>query len=97
MDRLTQTSNKGGVAFTFDLDITCEPKEARKILRLAEKMKLYEDLGTVEELQELKERATPMKISKPLPNMYECPWCGETQWINPIIEYCPWCGQKLDC
>lgn len=44
MERLTQTSDKGGVAFTFDLDITCEPSEAKKILRLAEKLKQYEDL-----------------------------------------------------
>lgn len=43
MDRLTQTSDKGGVAFTFDLDITCRPSEAQKILRLAEKLKSYED------------------------------------------------------
>ena len=28
MERLTQTSNSGGVAFTFDLDITCQPSEA---------------------------------------------------------------------
>lgn len=43
MERLTMTSAKGGVAFTFDLDITCEPSEARKILKLAEKLKKYED------------------------------------------------------
>ena len=43
MERLTQTSNLGGVAFTFDLDITCKPSEAQKILKLAEKLKAYED------------------------------------------------------
>ena len=43
MDRLTQSSDKGGVAFTFNLDITCKPSEAQKILRLAEKLKKYED------------------------------------------------------
>ena len=43
MERLTQTSDKGGVAFTFDLDITCKPSEAQKILKLAEKLKVYED------------------------------------------------------
>lgn len=57
MDRLTQTSDKGGVAFTFDLDITCKPSEAQKILKLAEKLKRYEDLGTVEELDELTRKA----------------------------------------
>ena len=44
MERLTQTSDKGGVAFTFDLHISCEPNEAKKILKLAEKLKQYEDL-----------------------------------------------------
>lgn len=43
MERLTMTSNKGGVAFTFDLDITCKPSEAQKILKLAEKLKNYEE------------------------------------------------------
>lgn len=43
MERLTQTSDRGGVAFTFDLDITCEPSEIKKILKLAEKLKDYED------------------------------------------------------
>ena len=52
MERLTQTSNRGGVALTFDLDITCEPSEIKKILKLAEKLKDYEDLGyTPEELK----------------------------------------------
>ena len=44
MERLTQTSDKGGVAFTFDLDVTCNPSEIKKILRIAEKLKEYEDL-----------------------------------------------------
>lgn len=44
MGRLTQASNSGGVAFTFDLDITCQPSEVRKILNLATKLKEYEDL-----------------------------------------------------
>lgn len=44
MGRLTQTSDKGGVAFTFDLDITCRSSEAQKILKLAEKLKAYEDI-----------------------------------------------------
>ena len=44
MERLAQTSDKGGVAFTFDLTISCEPNEAKKILKVAEKLKQYEDL-----------------------------------------------------
>ena len=38
------TSDKGGVAFTFDLDITCEKSEIMKIMKIAEKLKEYEDL-----------------------------------------------------
>ena len=40
MDRLTQTSDKGGVAFTFDLDITCKPSEAQKIFKLEKNERL---------------------------------------------------------
>ena len=51
-DRLTMTSDKGGVAFTFDLDIACEKSEIVKILKVAEKLKAYEEIGTVEEFRE---------------------------------------------
>lgn len=44
MERLTMTSDKGGVAFTFDLEVEATPQEMIKILRLAEKLKYYEDL-----------------------------------------------------
>ncbi len=44
MERLTRTSNLGGVAFTFDLFINCMPSEAEKILNVATKLKEYEDL-----------------------------------------------------
>lgn len=53
MDRLTMTSDKGGLAFTFNLDFTCQPSEARKILALGERLKAYEDVGTVEDFQRL--------------------------------------------
>lgn len=44
MERLTMTSDKGGVALTFDLEVEATPHEIVKILRLAEKLKYYEDL-----------------------------------------------------
>lgn len=53
MGRLTQASNSGGVAFTFDLDITCQPSEVRKILNLATKLKEYEDLEEQDRLIKL--------------------------------------------
>ena len=37
MERLTTTSKKGGVALTFDLDITCNKSEIMKILKLCGK------------------------------------------------------------
>ena len=43
MERLTTTSAQGGVAFTFDLDVTCCKSEMLKILNLATKLKEYED------------------------------------------------------
>lgn len=43
MERLTMQSNKGGLAFTFDLDISCERSEIEKIIKLGEKLKAYED------------------------------------------------------
>ena len=54
-ERLTKTSDKGGLAFTFGLDVTCKPSEMAKILALGEHLKAYEDLGPVEELAALKE------------------------------------------
>lgn len=43
MERLTMTSDKGGLAFTFDLAVTCAPWEMQKIIALGEKLKEYED------------------------------------------------------
>ncbi len=53
MERLTTTSDKGGVAFTFNLDITCDKSEIMKILKLAEKLKEYEDLEEQNQLLKL--------------------------------------------
>ena len=71
MERLTQTSNSGGVAFTFDLDITCQPSEARKILNLATKLKEYEDLEEQGRLVKL-----PCKIGT---KVYDTTWWGDVQ------------------
>ena len=49
MERLTTISPQGGLAFTFDLDVTCEPSEIRKIQRLGEPLKAYEDTGVTPE------------------------------------------------
>ena len=69
-ERLTMTSDKGGVAFTFDLDITCRPSEAQKILKLAEKLKHYEDLEEQGRLIEL-----PCKIGD---TVWDIKWWDDT-------------------
>ena len=58
MERLTMTSDKCGLAFTFDLDITCEKSEIEKIVKLGKQLKHYEDLAEKGLLVELDERPT---------------------------------------
>ena len=94
MERMTMTSDKGGVAFTFNLDITCEKTEIQKILKLAQRLKAYEDTGLEpRKIEELKVRGEIQKMYKPNPNIYCCPACGEK--IVPMWDYCPWCGQHV--
>ena len=57
VERLTTTSDKGGLAFTFGLDVTCKPSEMAKILALGERLAAYENTGlTPEEIAEIKKR-----------------------------------------
>jgi hypothetical protein len=88
MDRLTMTSDKGGVALAFDLDITCKPSEAQKILRLAERVKAYEDTGlTPEEVVELAESKQDGRVV-----MLPCKVGDDLYWIddedksNPVVR-----------
>lgn len=86
MSRLTQTSDKGGIAFTFDLDITCKPSEAQKILRLAEKLKQYEDA---------EEQGLLLRL--PCREVFES--SGDTVYYifdHEIVE-CVNCGISIDC
>lgn len=78
--RLTMTSNEGGLAFTFGLDITCKPSEMDKILALGEHLKAYEDLGTVEELAALKERTRWIPVNERLPE-YDPNKGAEAYWV----------------
>lgn len=96
-DRLTMTSDKGGVAFTFDLDITCEKSEIMKILKVAQKLKEYEEIGTVEECREARERqrAKKRKLESYCGfNSYECPVCHAD--VNHKNNFCYKCGQRLE-
>ena len=66
-ERLTMTSDEGDVALTFDLDIICRSSEAQKILKLAEKLKYYEDLEEQGRLIEL-----PCKIGDTVYGSFQC-------------------------
>lgn len=71
------------------------------ICQLAEKLDAYERLGPIEELEDLKDRDTPMRpaetegiFGNPT---YECKNCGnELEASKFSAVYCHWCGQKLD-
>lgn len=103
-DRLTMTSDKGGVAFTFDLGITCEKSEIVKILKVAEKLKAYEEIGTVEECREARERQRGKKPNKSdvqpyfrkhCANIYSCPLCNKKLTYHKQ-KFCQYCGQAID-
>ena len=85
MERLTKTSDRGGVALTFDLDITCEPSEIKKILKLAEKLKDYEDLGYTPE--ELKLCFDPPEV------LYEIGNETDEEKVHPIY---PFDGEQIE-
>lgn len=108
-DRLTMTSDKGGVAFTFDLDITCEKSEIMKILKVAEKLKAYEEIGTVEECRNAMERQNrkkPIILRKQstesegklyVTKYFKCPTCGNTStYFGGLPNNCHNCGQSLE-
>lgn len=79
-----------------------EPKEL---------LKQYQDIGTVEECKEAREKATPKKVVVRKDPGYEadpeypadcyCPVCGDffgtvIYWQMYQRNYCPECGQKLE-
>lgn len=64
MERLTKESDKGGVALTFDLDVTCEKSEILKILKMAQKLKEYEDLEEQGKLLRLPCKADNEKLEQ---------------------------------
>ena len=79
--RLTQ--REGGENFSIYLRST-----------LVAKLADYEDIGTVEELRELKEKATTKKPT--VKGIYIlCPSCGKSV-AQMIDRYCSCCGQALD-
>lgn len=72
MERLTKTNDKGEVGFTFDLYINCRPSEAEKVLKLAEKLKNYEDAEEQGEILRL-----PISEDTPVYSIEYC--CGKNK------------------
>lgn len=67
--------------------------------RILEQVQQYKELGTLEELQELKERDAAKKpITYSGTNRADCPICGATvRGIGkPFGEFCGKCRQRLD-
>lgn len=89
-ERLTMTSDKGGLAFTFDLDITCRSSEMQKIVKLAEKLKHYEDLEEAGRLIEL-----PCKVGDTVYFIGEDGSIIEkaTRTIEEVMNYKPLIGK----
>ena len=88
-ERLTERNEKGGA---------CSSKDFTDIVgKLAD----YEEIGTVSEFRELKEKATAKKVQYDEYGRDEgyphCSSCGDSL-INDFVNvnYCPSCGQKLD-
>lgn len=64
------------------------------IIQQKEKLTAYENTDMKpEEIEKLKEKNCKQKMSKPNPNVYCCPECGEA--LNPMWDYCSWCGQHV--
>lgn len=76
---------------------------------IADRLADYEDLGTLEEIKQAREKQIPKKTSKTdmefkaldVDNkeviMYECAPCPSCEkWITKIYKYCPHCGQRIE-
>ena len=104
MDRLTMTSDKGGLAFTFDLDVTCKRREMDKIVALGERLKAYEDV------EEQRNKGCDFCCYADYPDGKLYPKVGYTFYAGfsqqvqvdefheeetEEINFCPMCGRKL--
>lgn len=101
MSRLTQKDDQGnwslrGVKWEqLHVGQTITQEVSEKLYGALWKLMEYEDTRLEpEEIEELRERNQKQKMSKPNPNAYCCPECGES--LNPMWSNCPWCGQHVE-
>ena len=81
MGRLTMDSDKGGLAFTFDLDITCEKSEIDKIVKLGQSLKVYEDMQ-----EKVEERIEKLKKSSDYPHNFKGQMVEDFEWVLSMIN-----------
>lgn len=99
MSRLTLRINDS-VYYTEDKNENIVPEEMkmRNVKKCLKKLADYEDLGTVEELRELKEKNTPKRIGYLRSSGKEQYYCGECgrDLFSKKDKYCAICGCKID-
>lgn len=80
---------------TFPLDCGSTVEDIREIYR---QLRGYFAIGTIEELQALKEKATPKELDEhnfqDEPHHYLCPVCRSI--VSCTQNYCEECGQALE-
>lgn len=81
MGRLTMDSDKGGLAFTFDLDITCEKSEIEKIVELGQTLKVYEDMR-----EKVEERIERHKKSSDYPHNFTGQMVEDFEWVLSLLN-----------
>jgi hypothetical protein len=81
MRRLTMDSDKGGLAFTFDLDITCEKSEIEKIVKLGQSLKIYEDMQ-----EKVEERIEELKKSSDYPHNFKGQMVEDFEWVLGMLN-----------
>lgn len=68
--------------------------------KMAKRLADYEDIGTVDELRELKEKATAKKPVKRTDNdgyvEFFCPNCEAHLFFDEEQKFCNECGQAID-
>lgn len=92
--------HKNDFVLTFQTNIT---DMCRDIIPKLEQLAEYEAIGTPEEYQEIKERQEAKQPyiwgawDAAIPDMYDCPNCGESYGIGvDDYDHCPKCGQAFD-
>lgn len=87
-----------------------DDKECKKNIQILTKIdgalqeiQQYREIGTVEECREMKERQEAKQPyiwgawDDAIPDMYDCPNCGENYGIGvDDYDHCPKCGQAFD-